>query len=56
MLSAISLTGITKYGGTLIDIGDVGLNGRTAAEALNCLGNTHGGMECLNGQWYVFLS
>ena len=43
-----------KYGGTLIDIGDVGLNGRTAAEALNCLGNTHGGMECINGQWYVF--
>lgn len=42
------------YGGTLIDIGDVTLNGRTRAGALNALGNTHGGMECVNGSWYVF--
>lgn len=32
----------------------MGLDGRTAADALNCLGNTHGGMEYINGQWYVF--
>ncbi|MBQ8972946.1 MAG: family 43 glycosylhydrolase, partial [Clostridia bacterium] len=43
-----------RFGGTLVDIGDVGLNGRTDANALNALGNTHGGIECCNGQWYVF--
>lgn len=43
-----------RFGGTLVDIGDVFLNGRTEEEALNCLGNTHGGIECADGQWYVF--
>ena len=42
------------YGGTLVDIGDIGLNGRTREQAVNALGNTHGGIECANGQWYVF--
>ena len=40
------------YGGTIIDIGDVGLEGRCAKDALNCLGNTHGGMAEILGQWY----
>lgn len=43
-----------SYGGTIVDIGDVFLNGRTEQEALNALGNTHGSIECVNGQWYVF--
>lgn len=43
-----------RYGGTLVDIGDVFLDGRTEEDALNCLGNTHGGIECAEGQWYVF--
>ena len=43
-----------RFGGTLVDIGDVFLNGRTAEEALNPLGNTHGGIERAGGQWYVF--
>ncbi len=43
-----------RYGGTLVDIGDIGINGRTREEALNALGNTHGGIEQINGQWYVF--
>ena len=43
-----------RYGGTLVDIGDVYLDGRDAKDALNCLGNTHGGIECADGQWYVF--
>lgn len=43
-----------EYGGTLVDIGDVFLDGRTENEALNCLGNTHGSIECCNGQWYIF--
>ncbi len=43
-----------RFGGTLVDIGDIYLNGRTEKESLNCLGNTHGGIECIDGQWYVF--
>lgn len=42
------------FGGTLVDIGDVFLNGREARDAVNCVGNTHGGIECADGQWYVF--
>ena len=42
------------YGGTLVDNADVFLNGRTEAEAINPFGNTHGGIECAAGQWYVF--
>lgn len=43
-----------QYGGTIIDIGDIGLHGRTVENAVNVLGNTHGGIEFVNGQWYVF--
>lgn len=42
------------YGGTIVDIGDIFLNGRTAEDTVNCTGNTHGGIELINGQWYVF--
>lgn len=42
------------YGGTLVDIGDLVLRGKTTGESVNPLGNTHGGMECMNGQWYIF--
>lgn len=42
------------YGGTLVDIGDVFLKGKTEKEAVNCLGNTHGGIEKIGKQWYVF--
>lgn len=43
-----------RYGGTLVDIGDIYLNGRKPKNSLNAYGNTHGGIECCNGQWYVF--
>jgi len=43
-----------QFGGTLVDIGDVFLDGRPESDTLNCLGNTHGGIECINGKWYVF--
>lgn len=43
-----------QFGGTLIDIGNIGLQGRTRKDAVNALGNTHGGIEQVNGQWYVF--
>ena len=40
------------FGGTLISIGDIGYKGNT--KPLNWLGNTHGGMAEINGQWYIF--
>ena len=43
-----------RFGGTLVDNADVYLNGRTEERALNPMGNTHGGMECIDGQWYIF--
>lgn len=43
-----------EYGGTLISIGDIGLNGRKAEHTLDHLGNTHGSIVEVNGQWYVF--
>lgn len=43
-----------QFGGTLVDIGDIGINGRTQEHSVNALGNTHGGMELINGQWYIF--
>lgn len=44
-----------RFGGTLVDIGDVGLPGHPdEARAANYLGNTHGGMVELNGRWHIF--
>lgn len=40
------------YGGTLISNGDIGLNGNTVPR--NTIGNNHGGIECINGEWYIF--
>ena len=43
------------FGGTLVDIGDLFLDGRTdESRAVNYLGNTHGGIVEVGGQWYVF--
>lgn len=43
-----------QYGGTIISTGDIGLDGRKAKDRLNHTGTTHGSIECINGQWYVF--
>ena len=43
-----------KYGGTIVSNGDIGLPGVTADKARNYTGNTHGGMVCVKGQWYIF--
>lgn len=43
-----------QFGGTLVDIGDIFLDGRTEDETFNSLGNTHGGIEKAGDQWYVF--
>ncbi|MCL2840920.1 MAG: family 43 glycosylhydrolase [Defluviitaleaceae bacterium] len=42
------------FGGTIVSIGDVYFNGRKTEDALNYLGNTHGGMIEVKGQWYIF--
>lgn len=47
-----SPTGGFHYGGTLISIADIGYRGNE--KPLNYLGNTHGGMTEINGQWYIF--
>ena len=44
-----------KFGGTLVDQGDMFLNGNEdESKALNYLGNTHGGMLKIGDQWYIF--
>ena len=43
-----------KYGGTIVSNGDVGLNGRPKSDACYPLGNNHGGLVQIKGQWYVF--
>lgn len=42
------------YRGAIVALGDIGLKGRTKAQALNYLGNIHGGIERINDEWYVF--
>ena len=42
------------FGGTIVSNGDVGLNGRATEDRLNMTGTTHGSIEKINGQWYVF--
>jgi hypothetical protein len=49
-----SPTGGFTFGGTIISIGDVFLNNRTLENALNYMGNTHGGLVKIRGQWYIF--
>ena len=53
-MTSKSPMGPFKYGGVIISNGDVGLNGRTKEEASYPLGNNHGGMVEVNGQWYIF--
>lgn len=43
-----------RFGGTIVSNGDVGINGRKDADRLNMTGTTHGSIENINGQWYVF--
>ena len=42
------------FRGTLVSNGDVGINGRPLSEKLNMTGTTHGSIENINGEWYVF--
>ena len=52
---ADSPRGPFTFGGTLVDIGDLFLDCNTdETKAVNYLGNTHGGIACIGGAWYVF--
>lgn len=42
------------FGGTIVSNGDVGINGRANEDRLNMTGTTHGSIENINGEWYVF--
>lgn len=42
------------FRGVIVSNGDVGLGGRKPKDRLNFTGNNHGGIECINGRWYVF--
>ena len=42
------------FGGTIVSNGDVGYKGRPASEKLNMTGTTHGSVEFINGEYYVF--
>lgn len=42
------------FGGTIVSNGDVGLHGRKEQQRLNMTGTTHGSIENINGEWYVF--
>lgn len=43
-----------KYGGVIISNGDVGYGGRRDEDKLMRTGNNHGGIEKINGEWYIF--
>ena len=52
---AESPEGPYAYGGVLVDIGDLYLDGNEdETKARNYLGNTHGGLLELDGKWYIF--
>lgn len=42
------------FGGSIVSNRDVGINGREEQDRLNMTGTTHGSIENINGQWYVF--
>ncbi|MGN0630733.1 MAG: family 43 glycosylhydrolase [Ruminococcus sp.] len=42
------------FGGSIVSNGDVGIEGREEKDRLNMTGTTHGSIENINGQWYVF--
>ncbi|MDO4262511.1 MAG: family 43 glycosylhydrolase [Eubacteriales bacterium] len=42
------------FGGVIISNGDVGYKGRQEADKLMSVGNNHGGLVQVRGQWYIF--
>lgn len=43
-----------EYRGVLVSNADAGMHGWTAEKSANYYNNNHGGMVCLEGQWYIF--
>lgn len=43
-----------KAGGPIVSNGDIGLEDWTLEHSANYIGNNHGGMVQVNGQWYIF--
>lgn len=43
-----------EFRGTIVSNGDIGMPGINDANKLNMTGTTHGSIECINGEWYVF--
>ena len=43
-----------EFGGVIVSNGDVGYNGRKEEDKLMSVGNNHGGLVEINGQWYMF--
>lgn len=41
-----------QFGGTIVSIGDIGFQGNLSPK--NYLGNTHGSLVEIQGQWYIF--
>ncbi len=42
------------FGGSIVSNGNVGINNRMLDDKLNMTGTTHGSIEFIDGQWYVF--
>ena len=42
-----------RYGGVIVSNCDV-FSETDRTKRKNCFGNNHGGIECINGEWYVF--
>jgi len=42
------------FGGTIVDICNIGINDIDYEHAQNPSGNTHGGLEYIHDQWYIF--
>lgn len=43
-----------SFGGVIISNGDVGYQGRAEEDKVMSVGNNHGGLTEINGQWYIF--
>lgn len=42
------------FRGCIVSNGDVGYKGRREEDKLMSVGNNHGGLVCVKGQWYIF--
>ena len=52
-VSKSPMSGFT-FGGVIVSNGDVGYHGRKESDKLMSVGNNHGGLVQVNGQWYMF--